>query len=135
METYVSTIESRVNEIRASVPSTLFAEAVLSNIGTAVCITDSKGYFVDVNDEYCEFYGYSREQLIGQHFTIVVPEENRPFAAALHDSFIHGGEEPPALWTVQNARGELKRIYVTPVRFEDEKGGTSKMTLIEPLAD
>jgi PAS domain S-box-containing protein len=132
MEPFVSTIATRVDAIKTSVPNTEFANAVLRRIGTAVCHTNNHGVFLDVNDEYCIFYGYSREELIGKHFSMVVPEENRAFATKLHDDFVKGEEELPAFWTVQTKRGELRTIFVTPIRLQDENGGTSKMTLIEP---
>jgi PAS domain S-box-containing protein len=98
----------------------------------AFCITDQHGNFVEVNDAYTEFYGYSREELIGNHFTMVVPEAYRDYAADVHNRFIAGEVEMPAEWQVQRRNGELVRIYAEAIRVEGE-GGNSKLTVIEPI--
>jgi PAS domain S-box-containing protein len=99
----------------------------------AVCFTDSKGYFIEVNEAYTKLYGYSKEELIGQHFTIVLPEEFRAYGTNLHDEFIAGKPEMPNEWTVQNKHGQMIRIMAEAVRCEDDKGDVSKVTIIEQL--
>ncbi len=98
----------------------------------AFCITDSNGYFVEVNDAYTQFYGFSREELLGNHFTIVVPEAYRDYAADVHNRFIAGEVEMPAEWEVQRRNGERVRIMAEAIRVEGE-GGISKLTVIEPI--
>ncbi|MCS6904259.1 MAG: PAS domain-containing protein [Bacteroidia bacterium] len=100
----------------------------------ALCITDEKGYFVEVNAAYLELYGYQEKELIGKHFTIVVPEENRAFAAKVHDEFIAGTTEMPAEWTVQRKDGELIQIRAEAIRCEDPNGRPAKITIIERIA-
>ncbi|MFW5811418.1 MAG: response regulator, partial [Alkalispirochaetaceae bacterium] len=40
-----------------------------------MCVTDTEGRFVRVNRAYCNTYGYSREEILGEPFTMVLPEE------------------------------------------------------------
>ena len=35
------------------------------------------GYFTDVNATYCDIYGYTKNELVGNHFTYVVPENKQ----------------------------------------------------------
>jgi PAS domain S-box-containing protein len=107
-------------------------ETVLRRIeNLSFCITDSQGYFVEVNDNYLDLYGFSREELIGNHFTMVVPEEFRPLLAAQHAAFIAGDTELPTQYTVQHKDGTLMNIVVEALRVEDEDEGTSKLTVID----
>lgn len=48
-------------------------ESILNSAAVGICLTDENGYFVQVNPAYCELYGYTREELIGQSFTIHFP--------------------------------------------------------------
>ena len=109
-------------------------EDILSRItNLAYCLTDEKGFFIEVNEAYCALYGYSAQELIGQHFTIVVPNGYKEFASGVHDAFISGVEEMPAIWTVQNKKGELLSIHAEAIRCKTKEGNTTKMTLIELL--
>lgn len=127
------TMSQLVSQLPATTLAQSWAEDLLAQLQLAVCHTDSHGYFVDVNQAYCQLYGYDRSELLGQHFTVVVPESYRAVAAGIHDAFISGVEEPQAEWTVVNKRGEHMRIWVTPIRLQDDNGNTSKITLIEPI--
>jgi|GEM_PF-3722781 len=99
----------------------------------AFCLTDERGYFLEVNPAYCDLYGYTEAELIGNHFTMVVPEAYRAYASDVHDQFIAGTDEMPAQWTVQNKAGELMQIHAEAIRCQSKEGTTTKMTLIERL--
>jgi len=101
--------------------------------GLAFCITDASGIFVEINEAYTKLYGYAEEELIGNHFTMVVPKEYRPYLAQLHTQFINGEEEIPTEYTVQKKDGSLVRIVAEAVRIEDDNEGTSKLTVIDVL--
>lgn len=49
-----------------------------------MCIVDEQGVYESVNAAYCAIYGYTREELVGRHFTIVVPE---PVRATMAERF------------------------------------------------
>ncbi len=54
--------------------------AVYNSADIGMCVTDSEGKFVEVNPAYCRTYGYTREELVGQHFIKVLPPEIREWA-------------------------------------------------------
>ncbi|WP_017730461.1 PAS domain S-box protein [Nafulsella turpanensis] len=76
----------------------------------AVCILDQKGCFVRVNEHYCRLYGYSRQELLGQHFTLLLPPAQKRAQTGLHDAFILKAEEPLAELEVLHKNGQS--IYV-----------------------
>eukprot|EP01022_Parablepharisma_sp_SALTPOND_P021683 TRINITY_DN43295_c0_g1_i1.p1 TRINITY_DN43295_c0_g1~~TRINITY_DN43295_c0_g1_i1.p1 ORF type:complete len:1153 (-),score=108.46 TRINITY_DN43295_c0_g1_i1:2103-5561(-) len=104
-----------------------------SNIG--ICITDEKGRFVKVNRAYIDMYGYSEKELIGYHFTKVVPPENREMATKAHDDFISGAEEIPTEWDVLGKNNKKIKILVTAARLKLEGDKTHKITTLMDITE
>ncbi len=111
-----------------------FRAAIFENMGMAICVTDEHGNYVEVNDAYLELYGYTREELIGKHFTMVVPEHYRAEAARIHDAFMAGAPEMPAEWVVVRKNGELRNIYVVPTLMVKD-GFKCKVTAIADITE
>lgn len=44
-------------------------------VPTGLCLLDAAGRYVAVNDAYCRTYGYTREELIGQSISLVLPPD------------------------------------------------------------
>lgn len=82
-----------------------------------ICITDEFGHFFDVNANYLSIYGYTKDELIGKPFTVVVPNEAKKYAQELHDAFIQTGHEIPKIWQVQRKDGTIIDIFVTAKRI------------------
>lgn len=95
-----------------------------------ICITDSQGMFRRINRAYCEFYGYSESELLGNHFTKVVPSSHRAELSKLHDDFILGGIELRGEWPVQDARGDIKYVLADACRITAVDGTYHKVTFI-----
>lgn len=96
-----------------------------------ICITDENGYFRFVNNMYCQTYGYERGELVGNHFSMVVPDENKLLLNKLHDQYIAEQKEISNTWKVLRKDGELMSIYVD-ARFTDQiDGKPHKITFVE----
>ncbi|AFL85146.1 PAS domain S-box [Belliella baltica DSM 15883] len=109
--------------------------SVFNANGTGICITDSSGKFIEVNDEYCKIYGYSKEELLGQHFTKVVPSENREELEKLHDDFIFGKEEMSKEWIAKRKNGALIDIFASPRLLIYEDGSRYKVTSVRDITE
>lgn len=107
-------------------------ENVIKTAPLGICITDPHGHFEMVNPAYCQFYGYQEEELIGQHFTIVVPEAYRQQISQLHDVFIQGNDthELRQEWEVRCKNGEVRTIIAEAARIEGDDGLARKVTFI-----
>ncbi|CEP37542.1 MULTISPECIES: sensor domain-containing diguanylate cyclase [Halomonadaceae] len=107
-------------------------ENVIKASPIGICITTPSGHFEMVNPAYCEFYGYRPDELLGQHFTMMVPEANRAILSALHDEFIQGSEnhELRQEWDVINRNGELRTIIAEAARIEADDGELRKVTFV-----
>lgn len=99
-----------------------------------VCITNPEGLFVYANHAYCEIYGYKIDELIGQSFLIVVPDENQAKLKQMHDQFIfEGREELPSFWPVRKKDGSPIFITATAHSFKDKEGITYKVTTVQDV--
>ncbi|MDX1961325.1 MAG: CheR family methyltransferase [Leptospiraceae bacterium] len=109
--------------------------SIFDSTESGICVTDDKGFFVKVNQGYLDIYGYSYEEIIGRHFTIVVPEEYRGTASNLHDDFIESGIEIPREWTVVTKNGDSIKIYVSAKLMTSPDGAKFKVTTIRKLGE
>jgi diguanylate cyclase (GGDEF)-like protein/PAS domain S-box-containing protein len=107
-------------------------ENIIKAAPIGVCITTPSGHFEMVNPAYCDFYGYRQEEVLGQHFTMVVPEANRAVLSALHNDFMQGNEnqELRQEWSVITKNGEVRTIIAEAARMEGEDGEPRKVTFI-----
>lgn len=100
-----------------------------------LCITDEHGNFVSVNKSYCELYGYREDELVGKHFTMVLPERARQRATQIHDAFIAGSSESSGEWRVRRKDGSEMQVYVTAERLISKTGKRYKVTTVMPISD
>ncbi len=100
------------------------------NTALGICITDSRGYFIDVNQAYCDIYGYTKEELIGNHFTMMVEEKDREQTRRLHDRVITDKDEIPFEWRVLKKDGTKLPILATGNRVITESGERYKITTV-----
>jgi PAS domain S-box-containing protein len=106
-------------------------EKIIENTDLAICITDENGYFVAVNDNYCSMYEYDRDELIGQSFLMVVPDENKDDLTDLHEKFIEIQIEMFRDWEVVNKSGKRMKIDVD-AGFTDKINDTPhKITFVK----
>ncbi len=108
-------------------------QSIINGSEYCICITNDKGYFAFVNDNYCATYGYTREELVGNHFSMVVPENTKAVLNKLHDEYIEKQKEISNIWEVVNKRGELMKINVD-ARFTDRiDDAPHKITFVEKM--
>lgn len=107
-------------------------ENVIKVAPLGICITDPSGHFEMVNPAYCQFYGYREEELIGHHFTLVVPEAYRIQMHQLHDDFIQGNEthELRQEWEVRCKNGEKRTIIAEAARIIGDDDQPRQVTFI-----
>jgi diguanylate cyclase (GGDEF)-like protein/PAS domain S-box-containing protein len=103
------------------------------NIG--LCITDEQGNFVEVNNAYCDLYGYTRDELIGEHFTIVVPEGKKQKAEKLYSESLIEGREIPFEWEVETKEGIRIPIFATANVISLENGTRYKITSVTDMRE
>ncbi|PRP66441.1 PAS domain-containing sensor histidine kinase [Nonlabens agnitus] len=103
---------------------------VFQHMPIGICVTDSNGIFTDVNATYCDIYGYTKDELIGNSFTYVVPEEHQEKLVSYHDEFMKKQYELQGRWTVKNKNNEKFDIIANAAFLRTVDNDKRKMTLV-----
>jgi PAS domain S-box-containing protein len=112
-----------------------FLRSIIENTPIGLCITDKNGYFTYVNPSYRRIYGYNSEELIGEHFTLVVPEKLKDNMKELHDRFIAGEEELHGQWEVRGKNGTPMHIIAEAFRHRLPNGEYQKITFVLDISE
>ncbi len=132
----VSDTSSEKQALKLKSDADALLKAVYNSADIGMCVTDSEGKFVEVNNAYCRTYGYTREELIGQPFTKVLPPEIREYAQQLHNDYIAEGTDASAgEWQVQHKNGSIRDIAVTAARLILEDGQRFKVTTVTDITE
>jgi two-component system CheB/CheR fusion protein len=110
-------------------------KSIFNSVDVGICITDKLGIFVNVNKAYCDIYGYSKEELLGNSFTMVVLPEYKQAIQKMHDLFIGGEEEIPQEWSVQKKDGGVIDISANARLLIEEDGTRYKVTSVRDITE
>jgi PAS domain S-box-containing protein len=103
---------------------------VIEKSPVGICITSQDYVYEYVNRAYCDIYGYSSDELVGNKFTIVVPEEHQQALMDLHDQFMSREHELEGEWEVLTKEQERKTILANAAYVVDEHGRPKKITFV-----
>ena len=85
-------------------------EAVLEALPIGVCLTDETGHYRFMNDAYCAIYEYVREEMIGQHYSVIIPPDQIAVAKAHYERLLNGDTGIPVERKRQRKDGGI--IYI-----------------------
>ena len=111
-----------------------FLQSAYKSAELGICVVNEDRRFVLVNDAYCSIYGYDRNELIGEPFTMVLPENLRERAAQLHDDYLAGGQESAGEWQVVTKQGKIRNVMVTASRVTTDEGQRFKVTTVQDIS-
>lgn len=98
-------VTAKIRSERAQRESESLLGAILETCGVGLCMCDHRGRHVTVNRAYCDLFGYRPEELVGRHYTKVLPPEEFEHGQSIFDSYM-GGQAPAVL--VTELRGRRK---------------------------
>lgn len=107
-------------------------QEIIDETEIGVCVTNSKGIFVACNDAYARNLGYRKDELIGNSFLMVVPEQRQKELAELHEDFIDIQVEIFRNWTIIAKDGTKIDISVD-AGYVTFKGEGHKFTFVQPV--
>ncbi len=86
--------------------------------GLGIMVTDRHGRIVRVNDSLLSEYGWSRDDLLGEEFTIIIPPEEHTLSRKLHSAFIEHGQHGTRELQILRKDGNVADIAVTTALLE-----------------
>jgi PAS domain S-box-containing protein len=97
-------------------------ESLLENTPASVIITDRQGVIQYTNPAAEQLYGYSKDELLGKHFSVIVPEPGVETVTSLVNRVLSG----EALRNIEAERitkqGEARNIILTLSPIKDHEG-------------
>ena len=108
---------------------------LINDLPIGICLTDNRGRFEDMNEAYCNMYGYEQSELIGNNFAkMVVPEHNRQRLNDAHEQFIEKEKEISNIWQVRRKDGKVLYVLANAVHM-NLHGQPKKLTLVIDVSD
>ena len=96
---------------REAIPgSVALNEAVLEALPVGVCLTDETGYYRFMNDAYCAIYEYVREEMVGQHYSVIMPPDQIALANEHYKRLLGGDTGIPVERKRQRKDGSI--VYI-----------------------
>ena len=108
---------------------------IIESTPVGICITNRDRIYEYVNPTYCRLYGYDASELIGQPFTMVVPDEHVERLTELHDEFMGRRYELRGEWRVQTKNGEFLDILADAAYIVDVDSQPKKVTFVVDITD
>jgi PAS domain S-box-containing protein len=86
--------------------------------GLGIVVTDHHGRIVRVNDSFLAEYEWTREMLLGEEFSILIPPEDQPVSRKLHKAFIERGRHGTRELQILKKDGTVSDVHITTALLE-----------------
>ncbi len=106
-------------------------EEIIENTKLGICITDENGIYVGMNANYLGILGYSKGEMLGKSFLMVVPKDHKEELKDMHDEFIEVQIEIFEKFAIVGKNGENISIDVDAGFSDKINGKPHKLTFIQ----
>ena len=121
--------------VNSLVDSNEILKAVFESADIGISIVDADGKFVDVNNSFCEIYGYSKEELIGKSFLKLIPIENQEQAVRQHNDFFEKRDKVKGSSLIQKKDGSQIYTKISSTKIFDESGTPFRVSNIIDISE
>ena len=121
--------ENNVERGRKLLASTLDALPV------GVCLTDETGRYRMMNDAYCAIYEYEREEMLGQHYSVIMPPDQAALANAHYARLLTGDVGIPVERKRQRKDGSIVYIEAANALVESVEGQKMVITTVRDITE
>jgi PAS domain S-box-containing protein len=123
LEQLNSNLESRVeNETRSRLEKEILISTVFETIETGIFITDSNGYFLDVNKALCKMTNFTEDELLGNNLSMIMFDANikQILENCMNEDRVSSGEER----IFKNKDNQLIYVYATHSKMQIDENKT-----------
>lgn len=108
---------------------------ILNVLPVGVCLTDEGGYYRMMNDAYCATYEYNRDEMLGQHYSVIMPPDQIALANAHYARLLGGDVGIPVERKRQRKDGTLVYIEAANALVKDVDGRTLVITTVRDITE
>lgn len=109
--------------------------STLDVLPVGVCLTDESGYYRMMNDAYCAIYEYERGEMLGQHYSVIMPSDQVALADAHYARLLTGDVGIPVERKRQRKDGSIIYIEAANALVEDIDGQKMVITTVRDITE
>ncbi|WP_373976445.1 sensor domain-containing diguanylate cyclase [Chitinibacter sp. SCUT-21] len=113
--------------------STEILGALFDICPSGIAVADENGRYLQVNDAYCALFGYSRAELIGQTFGIILCDDDKSFEPNILQMALTQDESAPSEWRVQHRDGRSLLVHSAFKTFLAPDGSARILTILSDV--
>jgi PAS domain S-box-containing protein len=99
-----------------------FNEGIVQSTAEGIAVEDAEGYFTFVNPAAATVLGYTPEELVGRHWTDVIPPDQQPTVRAADERRMRGQADRYELELVRKDGTRFPVLVSGSPRFDTEEG-------------
>lgn len=100
-----------------------------------IAVADEQGRYLHVNDAYCTLFGYSRAELIGKTFGLILTEQYKSQEAMILNMALTQDQSAPTGWEVQHKAGHTLFVHSAFKSFHYPDGRVKILTILSDISD
>jgi diguanylate cyclase (GGDEF)-like protein/PAS domain S-box-containing protein len=112
-----------------------FLAATLDVLPVGVCLTDEGGYYRMMNEAYCAIYEYDREEMLGQHYSVIMPPDQIALANAHYAQMLGGDVGIPVERKRQRKDGSIVYIEAANALVQAADGQKMVITTVRDVTE
>lgn len=109
--------------------------ATLDVLPVGVCLTDETGHYRMMNDAYCAIYEYDRKEMLGQHYSVIMPSDQIALANAHYARLLSGDVGIPVERKRQRKNGNIVYIEAANALVVGEDGQKMVITTVRDVTE
>jgi PAS domain S-box-containing protein len=134
LSAYVDITQRKQAEAAAERQSQLLA-ATLDVLPVGVCLNDEAGYYRMMNSAYCAIYEYDRAEMLGRHYSVIMPPDQIALANAHYAQMLGGNVSLPVERKRQRKDGRIVYIEAANALVEDADGHKMVITTVRDITE
>ncbi|MCU4801942.1 PAS domain S-box protein [Halobacteria archaeon HArc-gm2] len=111
-------------------------ETIVETVSDGVYVVDQNGRFTTVNRAYAEMLGYDREELVGEHVSLVVDDDVDALAQQTEAAMVDGEMEGPVIEAdLETADGDRVTAEATFALLTDVDGEMRRIGVVRDVTE